>query len=310
MTSAAPGLDGRGWALLAALALLWGVSFIFIKVAATEIPAFTLVFFRVGLAALVLHAIVLARGMTYPAQPAIYGRYVVMGLLNNVVPFTLIVYATSRLGAGSTSILNATTPIFALIVAHFATADERITPAKLVGILLGMGGVAAMSGPQAVAGLTGDLLAVGAMLVATFGYGLSAVYGRRFAGIHPTVSATCQLSAATLLLLPLMLVFDRPWALGMPGVEPVLALVALAVLSTGLAYIIYWALIVSAGGTNTMLVTLLIPVVALFFAWLLLGEDITLSKAAGMALIGIGLAVIDGRLLRRMRTGQDRAKPG
>jgi drug/metabolite transporter (DMT)-like permease len=299
MTIAAPRLDGRGWALLAALALLWGASFIFIKVAAMEIPAFTLVFFRVGIAAIVLHAVVLARRASYPGEPVLYARYVVMGILNNLVPFTFIVYATVRLGAGSASILNATAPIFALIVAHVATEDERITAPKLAGILLGLGGVAAMAGPQTVAGLSGDLLAVGAMLIAAFGYGVSAIYGRRFGGIDPTVSAACQLTAATLLLGPFMLVVDRPWGLAMPGVVPLLALVGLAVLSTALAYVIYWALIARAGGTNTMLVTLLIPVSALFFAWALLGEAFTLAEAAGMILIGLGLIVIDGRLVKR-----------
>jgi drug/metabolite transporter (DMT)-like permease len=300
MTIAAPRLDGRGWALLAALAFLWGASFSFIKIAAADIPAFTLVFFRVAIAAVVLHAVVFARRAPYPVQRVLYARYLLMGLINNLVPFTLIVYATSRLGAGSASILNATAPIFALIVAHVATEDEKITAAKLVGILLGLGGVAAMSGPQAFAGLTGDLLAVGAMLIAAFGYGLSAIYGRRFGGIDPTVSAACQLSAATLLLVPFMLVVDRPWGLAMPGAVPVLALVALAVLSTAIAYVIYWALIARAGGTNTTLVTLLIPVCALVFAWALLGEAFTLGEAAGVILIGLGLIVIDGRVFGRM----------
>lgn len=300
MAIAAPRLDGRGWSLLAVLALLWSASFIFIKVAAAEIPTFTLVLVRVGLAALVLHAVVLARRTPYPTRPTLYGRYALMGFLNNLVPFALIVYATARLGAGSASILNATAPIFALIVAHVVTEDERITPAKLLGILLGMGGVAAMAGPQAVAGLTGDLLAVGAMLVATFGYGLSAIYGRSFGGIDPTVSATCQLSASTLMLVPIVLVVERPWALAMPGATSLFAVGALAVLSTALAYVIYWALIARAGGTNTILVTLLIPVGGVFFAWALLGEAFTLAEAAGMILIGLGLVVIDGRLFGRM----------
>jgi drug/metabolite transporter (DMT)-like permease len=317
MNTGAPRLDGRGWALLIALAFLWGVSFIFIKVAADAVPVFTLVFFRVGLAALVLLGIVQARRLTYPTRAAIYGRYLVMGFLNNLVPFTLIAFATTRLGAGSASILNATTPMFALIAAHLATHDEKITPAKLAGILLGIGGVAVMSGGEAVAGLGGDLVAVGAMLVATLGYGLSAVYGRRFAGIDPTVSATCQLGAATILVLPLMLLVDRPWALEMPGAAPIASLVALAVFSTALAYIIYWALLVSAGGTNTMLVTLLIPVSALFFAWLLLGEGVSLVEAGGMTLIGLGLVVIDGRVFRRIASpagarasARDRARGG
>lgn len=306
---AAPRLDGRGWALLVALALLWGASFSFVKVAATDMPPFTLVFFRVAIAALVLHAIVLARNARFPARREILVRYLVMGFLNNVIPFTLIVYATARLGAGSASILNATAPIFALVAAHIATRDEKITPAKLVGILLGLAGVAAMAGPQAVAGLTGHLLAVGAMLLAACGYGASAVYGRRFGGIDPTVSAACQLTAATFLLLPFMLVVDQPWALAMPGATEVMALLALAVASTALAYVIYWALIARAGATNTILVTLLIPVFSLFIAWALLGEAVTLAKAAGMTLIGLGLVVIDGRAVGRLARSLRLLKP-
>ena len=242
----------------------------------------------------------LIRGARIPAGAAVLGRYAVMGFLNNVVPFTLIIYATAQLGAGSASILNATTPIFTLVVAHVATADEKITRARFFGIVLGIVGVAAMAGPQAVAGLTGDLLAVGAMLVATLGYGLSAVYGRRFQGMDPTVSAACQLSAATLLLLPLVLVVDAPWTLPMPGALTWASVAGLAVLATALAYVIFWALIARAGGTNTMLVTLLIPVGGVFLAWALLGEAFTASEAAGMALIGLGLIVIDGRLVQRI----------
>jgi drug/metabolite transporter (DMT)-like permease len=220
-----------------------------------------------------------------------------MGMINNIIPFALIVYATSRLGAGSASILNATAPIFALIVAHFATADEKITPAKIAGILLGVGGVSAMAGPQAVAGLTADLAAIGAMLVACFFYGLSAVYGRGFRGIDATVSATCQLSASALLLLPVALVIDRPWQLPFPGILAIAAVVALALVSTALAYVVYYALILRAGATNTILVTLLIPIGGVVLAWALLGETLSPGEAAGMMLIGLGLAIVDGRVL-------------
>jgi drug/metabolite transporter (DMT)-like permease len=297
--TAAPRLDGRGWALLVTLALLWGASFSFVKVAAVDMPPFTLVFFRVGIAALVLHAVVRSRHARYPTRE-VFVHYLVMGFLNNLIPYTLMVYATVRLGAGSASILNATAPIFTLVVAHIATQDEKITSAKLVGILLGVAGVAAMAGPQAVAGLTGHLPAVGAMLLAAFGFGASAVYGRRFAGIDPTVSAACQLTAATLLLLPFMLVVDRPWTLGVPDAAGIMALLALAVASTALAFVIYWALIARAGATNTILVTLLIPVFSLVVAWALLGEALTLAKAAGLTLIGLGLVVIDGRAVGRL----------
>ena len=306
----APRLDGRSWALLVSLAALWSVSFIFIKVAAASIPALTLVLIRVGLAAAVLHAVVLARRLDYPRSPGTFGRFAVMGMINNIIPFALIVYATSRLGAGSASILNATAPIFALIVAHFATADEKITPAKVAGILLGLGGVAAMAGPQAVAGLNADLAAIAAMLVACFFYGLSAVYGRGFRGIDATVSATCQLSASALLLLPVALVVEQPWHVPFPGMVAITAVVALALVSTALAYVVYYALILRAGATNTILVTLLIPVGGVVLAWALLGEALSPWEAAGMLLIGLGLAIIDGRVLALIVSGGPAPRPG
>ena len=186
-------------------------------------------------------------------------------------------------------------------MAHIATRDEKITPAKLTGILLGFAGVAAMTDPHAVARLGGDFFAVAAMLAATFSYGLSAVYGRRFGRIDPIVSATCQLSASTLMLLPIALLHDRPFGLPLPGLAVSASVLGLALLSTALAYVIFYALIARAGGTNTMLVTLLIPMGGVFLAWALLGEVFTVAEAAGMTLIGLGLVVIDGRAFARLR---------
>lgn len=287
--------------MLLALAILWSASFIFIKVAGDEMPVFTLVLARVGLAALVLHAFVLATGRSYPREPAVLMRYVAMGVMNNVMPFAFIVYATVSIGAGAASILNATSPIFALLVAHVATADEKVTPAKLAGILLGVAGVAAMVGPQALAGLNENLVAAAAMLLASFFYGVSAVFGRCFRGIDATVSATCQLSASTLVLLPIAVVVDRPWTIALPSATALVSAFALATISTALAYVLYYALISRAGATNTILVTLLIPAGGVFLAWLLLGEAFMPAEAAGMLLIGSGLIVIDGRLFARLR---------
>jgi drug/metabolite transporter (DMT)-like permease len=292
--------------MLLALAALWSASFIFIKVAVADIPILTLVLVRVGLAAAVLHVVVVARRLVYPRRPRVLASYALMGILNNLLPFALIAFATIRLGAGSASILNATPPIFAILIAHFATVDERITPAKLVGVVFGFAGVAAMSGLGAVSGLGADYLAVAAMLVASFFYGLSAIYGRRFVGIDPTVSAACQLTGATLILAPLTAVIDRPWIAVAPDEIAVGAAVALALFSTALAYVIYYALIARSGATNTVLVTLLIPVGAVGLGWALLGETVTRGDLAGMAMIGAGLIVIDGRVLRLAATSPPR----
>ena len=298
MAPSALKLDAGSWALLLALALLWSASFIFIEVAAGSIPVFSLVLIRVGLAALVLHAILLLSGRAYPRDPAMLGRYALMGLFNNVLPGLLIVYATPRIGAGAASILNATVPIFTLILAHLATADEKITGVKLAGVLLGAAGVAVMIGPQALVGAGTELLAAAAMLLATFCYGLAGLVGRTFRGVDPIVSATCQLSASTLMLAPVALWVDRPWRLPAPGWDALLSAAALAVFSTALAYALFFRLIARAGATNTSLVTLLIPPSAVVLAWAILGELIGWHEAAGMTLIALGLLVTDARIFR------------
>jgi drug/metabolite transporter (DMT)-like permease len=160
-----------------------------------------------------------------------------MGLFNNVLPGLLIVYATTRIGAGAASILNATVPIFALVLAHFWTPDEKITGPKLTGILLGLFGVAIMIGPQALLGLGGEVVAGAAMLLATFFYGLSSLIGRSFKGTDPIISATSQLSASTLMLAPVALWVDRPWMLASPGWASLLSAAGLAIFSTALAYV-------------------------------------------------------------------------
>ena len=302
-------LDGKSWSLLLGLALLWSVSFIFIKVAAPEIPVLTLVLVRVGLAALVLHLVVLASGRAYPRRASELGRYSLMGLVNNVLPFALIVYATPQIGAGAASILNATAPIFALLIAHVATADERITLPKLAGIALGIAGVVAIAGPEALSGAAGNLLPVAAMLGATFCYGISAVLGRTFRGNDPRVSAACQLTASTLMLAPVALLIDRPWAMPVPSLSALWAAAALALFSTALAYVVFFALISRAGATNTVLVTLLIPVGGTVLAWLLLGESFGPGELAGMLCIGLGLAVIDGRALALLRARWPKVRP-
>lgn len=294
-------LDRTGWALLLILALLWSSSFIFMKVAGAEIPVLTLVLLRVGIAAIVLHLFVVASGRRYPRGRGELLRFALMGLVNNVLPFALIIYAIARIGAGAASILNATSPIFALLIAHVATANEKITPRKLSGVLLGLGGVAAMVGPQALAGLESEVVAAAAMALASLFYGFSAVLGRSFRSIDPVVSATCQLTAATLMLTPVALAFDRPWKDTLPGIAASTSVLGLAVFSTAIAYVVFYALIRHAGSTNTILVTLLIPVGGVIFSWLLLDEIFTVQEACGMALIGLGLIVIDGRLAARLR---------
>lgn len=291
----------RLWALLCLLSLLWGGSFLFVGIAVAELPPFTVVWLRVALAAVALGAMLRLGGGRMTADPAVWAAFLGMGALNNVIPFSLIVWGQTGIASGLASILNATTPIFALLVAHALTADERITPARAAGIALGTAGVAAMIGIDALAGLGEAALAQVAVLGAALSYALAGVFGRRFRamGLTPTATATGQVTASSLLLAPLVLAVDRPWTLALPQAETVAAVVALAVLSTALAYRLYFRILAEAGATNLLLVTFLIPPSAILMGWAVLGESLRPQHFAGLALILAGLAVIDGRITLR-----------
>ena len=293
------------WLLLLALSVLWGGTFFFFKVLVAVLPPFTIVLGRVGIAAAALNLYLLARRDPMPMTPRLWGRFLVMGLLNNVVPFSLIVFGETRISSGLASILNATTPVFAVLSAHLLTRNEKLTVRRGLGVLAGFAGVAILIGPDALAGLANqDLPGELACLAAAFVYGLAGIYGRRFQGIAPLKVATGQITGSTLILLPLAAFVDQPWTLPMPGAATWATLVALALVSTALAYMLYFRILATAGATNLMLVTFLLPVSALLIGWLALGETVAPAAFAGMAAIGLGLACIDGRLLDRFRRPQ------
>lgn len=290
------------WGLLIALSVLWGGSFFFNGVALTALPPLTVVSLRVVLAAGLLVLAVRLAGRQMPADLATWRDFLVMGLLNNVVPFCLIVWGQTRIASGLASILNATTPLATVLVAHLLTGDERLTGPKLVGVLAGLAGVAIMIGPAALEGTGGrDVAGEMACLGAALSYGFAGIYGRRFGarGIPPLVTAAAQVSASSLVLVPLALVVDRPWLLPVPGPAAIGAVLGLATLSTALAYVVFFRILAGAGATNAGLVTFLIPVSAILLGTLVLGERLDPRHFAGMGLIGLGLACIDGRWLRR-----------
>lgn len=297
------------WSLLLVLSVLWGGSFFFVGVAVRALPPFTLVAARVGLAALVLHAVVLATGQRMPAQRRIWAAFFGMGLINNVVPFCLLVWSQKHIASGLAAILNATTPIFTVIVAHFLTSDEKLSGNRLVGVLSGFAGVVLMIGPAALDGFGTGVLAQLAVLGTACSYAFAGIFGRRFVsmGVAPMLTATGQVTASTIMLLPIALLVDRPWTLPAPGVEVFAAIAGLAVLSTALGYILYFRILATAGATNLLLVTFLIPVSAILLGVTILGERLEARQLAGMGAIAIGLAAIDGRLVRRLR-GRDRRR--
>ncbi len=287
------------WILLVVLSLLWGGSFLSARIAAPHLPPLTLVFLRVSLAALALHLVLAASGRRMPTDLRSLRDYAGMGILNNIIPFALIFYGTATIGAGLASILNATTPIVTALVFHLFTRDERLTPAKTVGVSLGFAGVAVLIGPTALGDLGGHLLAELALVGAALGYAVSTLWARRFRGRDPEATACGQLTASAVIALPLALLVDQPWTLPAPPAEVVAAVLFLALLATALAYVIFFRILTLAG-SNVQLVTFLVPVTAVALGWLVLGERLTAQALAGMVLIAGGLVAIDGRLWRRL----------
>ncbi len=282
----------RVWIWLLSLSVLWGGSFFFAKVAIGELRPFTVVFARVALAALALDLVLVARAANPFRRNAPWPAYFVMGFLNNVLPFSLIFWGQTEIASGLASVLNATTPLFTLLVAHWLTDDEKIDAGKVAALLAGFAGVTVLVGPDLLIDGTsvwGELACLGAAL----SYAFAGLYGRRFKALNiaPLEAAAGQVTASAVLILPIMLAVDRPWMLSAPPSPSVwLALGGLALLSTALAYVLYFRILAAAGATNLLLVTLLIPVTAILLGAAVLGERLQPRHFAGMALIGLGLA--------------------
>jgi len=296
-----PSMGLAEWLMLLTLSVLWGGSFFFVGIAVAELPTLSIVVLRVGIAALALWGIVMVLGLTVPRIPATWWSFLCMGLLNNVIPFGLIVWGQQVIASGLASILNATTPLFTVLIAGVLLTDERMTFGRLAGVVTGFVGVMVMIGLDALSGLGADVWAQLAVLGAALSYGFAGVFGRRFQrlGVDPIVTAAGQVTASTVILAPVALLVDRPWTLEMPSPSTIASILALAILSTALAYILYFRILQRAGATNLLLVTFLIPVTAIALGALFLGERLSSAHALGVALIGLGLAAIDGRLVRR-----------
>ena len=289
------------WLLLIVLSLLWGASFLFIGVATHELPPFTIVLVRVGLAAVVLTPLVYAFGLRLPRELRDWRPFAVMAVLNNIIPFLLIVRGQQVIASGLASVLNATTPLFAVLLARLLVPEEKVAANKILGVLAGIAGVAILIGPEALLGRTSTVAGMLCVLGAAFSYGLSAVWGRRFSSTPPLVTACTQLLCSTAMLTPAALILDRPWALAVPSQAAIFSLVALAVLSTALAFIVFFRIMAVSGPTNAMLVTLLVPVSATLFGAVFLDEPILARQLLGASVISLSLILIDGRALALIR---------
>lgn len=289
------------WLLLILLSLLWGGSFLFHGMSVHELPPLTLVLWRAGLAALTLIPVVYASGLRLPSSLRAWSPFLVMSLLNNVLPFLMIARGQREIASGLASVLGATTPLFAVIFARLFPDGEKLTAHRLAGVIVGILGVAILVGPEALIGNTSSLLGMMLLLGASAFYGMAAQWGRRFKDTPPLVTSATLLTCSTIVMLPLALIIDQPWQLPAPSASATAAVVALAVLSTAFAYIVYFRIMAVSGPINTTLVALLIPVSAIAFGTVFLNEVLLPRHIAGALVIGLALVILDGRVVVRLK---------
>lgn len=301
-----PKLDGTGWLLIGILSILWGGAFFLIEVGLRSYPPITLVFMRLVLAVPPMWIAMRLMGQRLPSEPRVWGLLAVVGALNCALPFILFFWGQQYLDSGYASILNATTPLWGVITAHFLTSDEKATPARILGVLVGMAGIIVMVGPEAMKGLSNNLLAQLACIVSTIFYSFAAIYGRRLSQteLTPMAVATGQTMMAALMMVPVVVLIDQPWTMAAPRLDSTLAGLTLALFSTALAYTLYFRLIDRSGASNAQLVAFLMPILAVILGIAFLGESLSGGQIAGAGLIAIGLAILDGRLVARFQQQQ------
>ena len=286
------------WGLLLSLAVVWGASFFFQKKVLRELGPYTMVFGRLALAALALNIISVLMGFRISSLRPHWPGMILMAVFNNAIPFCLFGWSQTRIASGLAAIFNATAPLFTVLFAHLFTKDERLTGRKAAGVLAGLIGVIFIIGPDVLRGPRGSVLGQLACVVAAISYALCAIYSRRFKGNPPILLAGVQIGIAALMVLPVALLVEHPWKARVSMPTTWSALLALGLLSTALAYAIWFLLLERAGATNTVLVTFLIPITALLLGALFLSERIHPRALAGFACIILGLAIIDGRILK------------
>ncbi|WP_199314194.1 DMT family transporter [Leptolyngbya sp. FACHB-671] len=295
-----PTMTTTAWLLLILLSVLWGGSFFFIELTLQDLRPLTVVLGRVVLAAIALTTFAYFQGHQMPTSAKLWREFLVMGTLNNLIPFSLISWGQLHIDSSLAAILNATTPVFGVVLAHLLTADERLSVNRLLGVICGFFGVAVLVGTEVLSGLQLRGLGQFAVLLAAFSYACAGIYGRRFRQLPATVAAAGMVSGTAIMMAPLTLVLERPWTAN-PDWMSMSALLALGLFSTAIAYLLYFHILAIAGATNLLLVTFLIPLSALLLGVFVLGESLEWNAFAGMALIFVGLAAIDGRLFARFK---------
>jgi drug/metabolite transporter (DMT)-like permease len=305
----------KDWQKLLLLSFIWGGSFLFGAIAVkgwpagamNGLPPLSIVLSRVAIASITLLIALRIMGIAIPVSKPAWAAFFGMGLLNNVLPHSLIFFGQSQMSAdvavGLASILNATTPIFTVAIAHVMLEDEKATPLKIIGLVFGIVGVVVMIGIDFLSHIGVSILGQVSCLMAAFCYGLAGLYSRRFKALNvqPMQIAFGQVTASAIIMIPLVLMIDRPWTLPMPGTVPLLALLALGVVATGLAYILFFQILSSAGATNLSLVTFMIPPSAILMGVVVIGESLKAQHFIGLFFIALGLSAIDGRVWQRLK---------
>ena len=294
-----PIIDLTSGLLLLALATLWGGSFFFAEIALREVPPLTIALHRVFWAVPALYLVVWWQGIEIPKSIQAWLCYLVMGALNNAIPFSLIFWGQTSIGSGLASILNGTTAVFGAVVAGMLLADEPLTPRRIIGALFGVLGVAVIMGLDALTHFSLQNLGQLAVMGAALSYAFAGVWGKRYlSGYPPVMNAFGMLVGSTVIMIPVAIFTEGMPVMAMSS-EVWASLLAIAILSTAVAYLVYFRILVRAGSANLMLVTLLIPPVAVTLGVVFLGEELGLGAMMGFGIIALGLAITDGRLLTR-----------
>jgi drug/metabolite transporter (DMT)-like permease len=292
-------MNAKQWGLLFLISFTWGLSFFFIEIILREIAPFTLVFYRISIAALIAVTWLYFSGKRLPFDRHSWGKFFVLGAINNLIPFSLISWGQVYISSSLASILNATTPLFAAVLAHFLTSDEHLTGHRIVGILLGIIGVGLLVGPEALYGMSSNVLGQYAILAAAISYACGGIYTRQLKDMPVLVAMTGTLIAASILTLPLVLIYEYPVKTSLHWTT-IGALLGISVFGTAFAYMLYFHIIRTVGATNTLLVTFLVPITALLLGVLVLKESLSQHAIVGMLVIFAGLVAVDGRLIRKL----------
>lgn len=286
----------KTWFWIILLALLWAPSFLFMKIAVQEIPPFTLAAGRVLLAAIVLTIVIWQQKLRFPRFGAVWGRFAVLGMFLNVLPYILISWGEQYVDSGLASLLIGTDPLFTMVVAHFLIANDRLTPTKMVGVLIGFVGLGLLAAPQLLDGISATVGGIIAVSLAALSYGIGGVYAKMYQPkTKPLVTTSAQLWLALLFLLPVSLLWERPFTLPTPSLTAVAAIVALAILCTALTHVIYLWRLRSTKVTQLSMIAYLVPIIGLILGIVVLGEHPSWHALLGGTLILLGVMIMNGR---------------